>query len=996
MPVDPSSTEETFAAPELDRMGLGEVAITDAETVIGEPLNAGPTSTASKPKPAPASDVVAPRIGKFSILRKLGEGGMGVVYAAYDEELDRKVAIKLLRGKANVNLDGRRSRLLREAQGLARLSHPNVVQVYDTGEHETGSFIAMEYVDGPTLKDWITQPHTRREILEVFIAAGRGLEAAHGKGLVHRDFKPDNVMITREGRVLVMDFGLVHEPSSESEAKAHVTKMLDSADVQISQSLRVSALSTDLTATGALMGTPAYMSPEQFIGKRTDARTDQFSFCVALWEALCGERPYGGDTFATLCFAVTQGHLREPPRGTMPGYLRKILQRGLAGDPEQRWPSMGPLLIELGKDRTRRRWVAAAVIVPILIAGGTAKAWQLDREAERARTMAACQSDGELIGESWTPEVRSNIATLFHATGLGFADDAWTRTERALDQYALEWSEMRTETCVATRIDGVLDEDQLALRNECLDERRASFESLIALLGQTDAELVNQAVQTAVGLPLLSTCSDELALAQRVRAPAARAEAIASIRARLQGVEILLSSARYQFARDEAAALLGEAQALEWPPIEAEVHYAIGLAENSLAHYDVAATEIERAFFLAGDAGHDRLAFRASSKLLQVLGDELERFEMGRHWGELAEMFLDRLGLEGTVDEGDLALSFGNVLSAENKLDEALASYQRARDLWADALGPEHPSVGTALNNIGIIQRKQAKYDEALASMTEALQIREATLGANHPKVGDALYNIGNVRRQLGQDDEALALFQRALGIWKSGLGPRHRTVAFGLSNIGNVHFGRGELDEALALYEQARDIWSEALGPEHTDVAMAINNIGNVYYTRGDHEQALESYQRAVAIWEAALGPNHPSVAMGLGNVAMVHQARGELDEAIALHERVIASQIATQGPEHPDVAHTLANLGAAQHMRGDLSAARKSFDRALQILERSQIAPAERAGIEFGLASVMWDQGEREPARTLALAARERSVAADNKSGIEAIDKWLETHGR
>ncbi|MFV8752554.1 tetratricopeptide repeat protein [Nannocystaceae bacterium ST9] len=991
MPVDPSSTEETLAAPSFG----DELGSADDATLAGE-LEGGPSSPAAPPA-RPTAAEVAPRIGRFSILRKLGEGGMGIVYAGYDDELDRKVAIKLLRGKAKGNLDSRRSRMLREAQGLARLSHPNVVQVYEIGEHEQGSFIAMEYVDGTTLKDWIGSPRSRAEILAVFIAAGRGLAAAHHKGLVHRDFKPDNVMITQEGRVLVMDFGLVHEASSETEAQARVAKtMVDSADVLISQSLRVSALSTDLTATGALMGTPAYMSPEQFTGRPTDARTDQFSFCVALWEALCGERPFAGDTFATLCFAVTQGKLREPPRGAkLPGYLRAILERGLAGEPDRRWPSMEPLLAELGKNRTRRRRVALGVALPLLAALGLGKGWQLDREAERARTIAACEAEGAAIEAIWNDDVRAEIAAAFHATGLGFADDAWARSELAIDRYALDWSAMRSAACMAAEVEGTLDESALALRVECLDEHRASLASLIDLLGQTDAELVNHAVQASLGLPLLATCEDEQALAQRVRPPAEQQVEIAELRARLEGVEVRLAGARYQAARDEAAAVLVEARTLAWPPIEAEARYALGLAEIKLAHYEVAASELEQAFFLAGDAGHDRLALRAASSLLEVVGDELERHAMGLHWGELAEMFIDRLGLAGSVDEAELANSLGNALSGQNELDEALAAYQRARDLWVAALGPEHPAVGTALNNIGIVQRKQGDYADALVSMGEALRIRQATLGLNHPRVADALYNLGNVRRQLGQDDQALALFDQALAIWKTALGPRHRNVAFGLSNVGNVHFGRGELDQALALYEQARDIWIEALGPEHTDVAMVINNIGNVHYTRGDHEQALLAYQRAVEIWEKALGPDHPSVALGLGNVAMVHQARGELDEAIALDERVLASQIAAQGPDHPDVAHTLANLGTAQQLRHDLPAARLAYERALAIAERSEIAPAERAGIEFGLAGVRWEQGEREAGRALALAARERCVAAKSEDGLAAIDAWLATRG-
>jgi eukaryotic-like serine/threonine-protein kinase len=984
VPPDPDSNAATLAATLAAPPISGDL---DDATLAGE-------SAAGSPEP-PDTGEVAPQIGKFSILRKLGEGGMGIVYAGYDDELDRKVAIKLLRGMAGS--ERRRQRLIREAQGLARLSHPNVVQVYEIGEHEGAAFIAMEYVDGQTLESWLATPRSRAEILATFIAAGRGLAAAHSKGLVHRDFKPDNVMVTHEGRVLVMDFGLVHEAGGDDQIAARM-QTLDSADVSLERSLRVSALSTDLTATGSIMGTPAYMSAEQFGGKPTDARTDQFSFCVALWEALCGERPFAGETFVELCLAVTTGELQAPPRrAALPGYLRKILERGLASDVERRWPAMEPLLIELGKNRTRRRRIAAAVVTPLVVALALTKGVQLEREAARERALAACEVESrDGVASIWNDERAAEIARVFAATELGFAPEVWTRAAARLDTYATEWAELRTQACRAEHVEIAPPFGDVATRERivaCLDDRRAALGSLIEILREADRELVPHAVDAAAGLPLLSPCVDAAALALEMQPPTEQRAEIDALRVRLGRVRLLLAAARNQVARDEARAVLDEAEVLAWPPLEAEARYAVGLADNSLGAYEAAASELERAFFIAGDAGHDLVALRAASALIGIVGNRLERAALGFHWAALTEMFIVRLGLVASIEDALLANARGNLLSNESQLDDSLAAYRRARELWSAVLGPEHPAVGTALNNIGIVQRKQGALTDALASMDEALRIRETTLGDEHPQVGDTLYNLGNVRRQLGELDEALALLERAVNIWKAALGPGHHRIAVGFNNIANIHFARGELDEALALYDQARSISEQVFGPDHSDVANAVNNIGNIHYIRGDHEQALPAYQRALAIWEQLHGAEHPSVALALSNVAMVHQACGDHQQALALHTRVLAILVANHGPEHPDVAQVHFNLGTLHHLRGELGTAERELSRALELLEQAEVDPLALAEVEFELARVLWVRARRERARELALAARRH--AAGSVDALAQVDAWLNERG-
>ncbi|HTM19879.1 MAG TPA: protein kinase, partial [Kofleriaceae bacterium] len=249
------------------------------------------------------------KVDRFSILGRLGHGGMGVVFSAYDPRLDRKVALKLLRSSDDSKLtpEEAQARLLREAQALAQQSHPNVIAVYDVGTYKSEVYIAMELVEGKTLGQWLrAYQRSHREILDKFVQAGKALAAAHGSGLVHRDFKPENVLVGDDDRVRVMDFGLARSLFYDIPEESLDPMFRIAVD-------GVSELNRDLTATGAVLGTPRYMAPEQFLGRLADARSDQFSFCVALWEALYGERPFPGVTAGELAAAVRTGRLREPP-----------------------------------------------------------------------------------------------------------------------------------------------------------------------------------------------------------------------------------------------------------------------------------------------------------------------------------------------------------------------------------------------------------------------------------------------------------------------------------------------------------------------------------------------------------------------------------------------------------------------------------------------------------------------------------------------------------
>ncbi|MBV8761648.1 MAG: protein kinase, partial [Deltaproteobacteria bacterium] len=305
---------------------------------------------------------IGDRVGRYLVLSTLGAGGMGVVFAAYDPQLDRKVALKLLRA----NLRGpsakeARTRLKREAQAIAQLNHPNVVGVYDVGTTDDGDvYIAMEFVEGDTVTTWLKRwPRTWREILEVFHQAARGLQAAHQVGLLHRDFKPDNVLVGGDGRVRVTDFGLARSVLGPDEAQRSLTP--------------TTPLHADLTATGTVLGTPRYMPPEQLTGPAIDARSDQFSFCVALYEALFGTHPLPGATSVSMLEHGDEA--LPPPEGTrVPQQIQRTVMRGLQRERTKRFPTMAALVSELVPpvQRSPMRLAVTVAIGLVVIGGATA------------------------------------------------------------------------------------------------------------------------------------------------------------------------------------------------------------------------------------------------------------------------------------------------------------------------------------------------------------------------------------------------------------------------------------------------------------------------------------------------------------------------------------------------------------------------------------------------------------------------------------------------
>ncbi|MGI5864078.1 MAG: protein kinase domain-containing protein [Myxococcales bacterium] len=472
----------------------------------------------SAPPPHAAPDSFAPgsQIGRYVVLRKLGAGGMGEVYAAYDPELDRTVALKLVHpdlaedsGRTFFNEE-----LFAEAKTLARFSHPNVITVHDAGTFGHQVFMTMELVEGGTLREWLArQPRSWREVREVFLSAGRGLLAAHQAGLVHRDFKPENVLIGTDGRVRVTDFGLARRADSERGGELSGA---DSGREGAAQPIQFA-------------GTPAYMAPEQLAGKSAGPAADQFSFCVALYEALHGRRP----------FEVTQTPAGlaldwrpSAPRVRVPARVRRALQRGLSADPDERFEDMGRLLAELDRSSVGRGHFAVAAAAAALLAAALAF-------AVRGGAAPVCTGAPAALAEVWNPSAAEAGKRAFLATGVVGAAETWERVRSALDRYGEAWTSAHTEACEATRVRGEQSEEALDLRMGCLHRRRSALGSLVELFARADADIVRHAAMAVSALDPLDPCSDLQALAEQVPPPAS-----AELRARVESARAELETAR--------------------------------------------------------------------------------------------------------------------------------------------------------------------------------------------------------------------------------------------------------------------------------------------------------------------------------------------------------------------------------------------------------------------------------------------------------------------
>ncbi|MBX7081117.1 MAG: serine/threonine-protein kinase [Nannocystaceae bacterium] len=863
--------------------GEGEPAVTDGRPV--GPTTAAPTA-----------------IGRFKVLERLGGGGMGVVYAAWDPELERRVAIKLLRA----DLAGRdgsvgHARLLREAQAMARINHPNVVAVHEVGTHEGQVFVAMELVEGTTLGTWLQQrPRRWRETLAAFLAAGTGIAAAHRAGLVHRDFKPDNVLVERPadggdglGRVRVGDFGLARAVA-EAPAAASVPALGgETGDSQ----------GASLTRTGALLGTPAYMSPEQWLGRAADERSDQFSFAVALYEGLWGRRPFTASTVQGLMAAVLEGKLA--PAGsqrTVPRFVERAVRRALQREAADRFPSMDALLEALRRDPARR-WQAAAAAVGIAGVASAATLLATDDTADADR----CASVGARIGEIWDDGARAQVEQAIVATGAPFAARTWDSTRGLLDAHAQAWIDAATAACAAAIVTTDHREDA-ARRERCLDDRELELGALVELLGKADIGIALQAVDAVARLPDASICSDPRRLsAYREPADAQARTRAANGRAELARATASGAVGHYRQAADAAQGVVEIAIELDDPALEAAALLVRGQNEAAAGDWRTAEATLRKAVARAELAEDHAVRAQALTHLVFVVGIDGERFDEAQALAAGASSALKVIGADALL-QAQLDGTLGTAARKAKRLDLALVHQRAALATTTELFGEDHPSTLRALSNLATTLAAapggpQGGWDEAEAMHHRAAAGLERVLGGDHPNVAVSLSNLAILVAQRGRPAEAVALLRRSIAIRERN-DPTQASLTQAYFNLGRALYDSRDYVGAIAQYQRALQRRLQS-SQDPADLAEFYGGIGNSAFRAGQPEVARPAFERRLEL-ELAHGSRPELVAaarVGLARARLADApatAKALLDEA----RPVIAARCASAAAEANDRA--------------------------------------------------------------------------------------------
>ncbi len=861
--------------------------------------------TAALPALSPKSDAVEPpappaplahalpsgtRIGRYLLLELLGAGGMGEVYTAYDPQLDRRVALKLLRPEleALVGATEGRSRLLREAQALARLQHPNVVSVHDVGAEDGQLFLAMEYVQGKTLGDWLEEaPRSWREVRDVFLQAGRGLAAAHTAGLVHRDFKPGNVLVAKDGRVCVLDFGLARP--------ADLSDTAESTSGPVGSTNPGALLHSKLTTAGLIMGTPAYMAPEQFAGHPPDARTDQFSFGVALYEALYRTLPFRAATGEQRSEAIAAGRFEPPPASAppVPAWLRRVVLRALAPRPEERFPDMGALLRELSADpdaRRRRTMIllsaAASAVAVVGLAIWAPGAW-------RERQARECRVGEAQLATVWDAPRQATLREAFLGTRQGYAEREWGLVKTYLDAFANDWTGMHRVACEDTRVKGTQPPEMMERRLACLDQQLQNLRATVQQFEKVTSKTLERAAFLALSLsPELKKCEDLRLLSQRPALPESPEE-----RARVQPIIGEIAEARalmlngdFAQAAEISRASVTHAQEVGHRPLLAAALYVQGMIDVMRGENASAEESLYRAGLSAYAIHDDTITALAWMQLGNTLSGDLNRPAEGARWFEAARAAIDRLGGSADLEEmmaanqGIAEYNEGNVAQAATFFEQSLALAERI------PYANPHRQI-TKLISLANCYQHLGRDEEAVKLYRRALAMSEAVLGPEHPQTLRALSALGGLLDRLGSSAESLSMLERAVAANEQRFGSTHVLLLSPLASLAEAYFRHGDLGRARASFERALSITLAARPPMEQDADAIKGYLARLDSREGRFREALKQLQAVRVTLVARRGEQDRALHAIDAGIAECHLALGRPAEALPLLERVLTA---------------------------------------------------------------------------------------------------------
>jgi tetratricopeptide (TPR) repeat protein/predicted Ser/Thr protein kinase len=921
--------------------------------------------TATAPGSSPSANdlaVIQPGmvVGRYELRARVGAGGMGVVYAARDPELDRDVAVKFIRDALGTEGE---DRLRREGQAMARLAHPNVLPVYDVGFALGRIFVAMELVEGGTLGQWVAKAgRTAGEILRAYLQAGRGLAAAHAAGLVHRDFKPSNVLVAADGRVLVTDFGLARPTGGDApigpappDAPANVT--VESSD--------------------GVVGTPAFMPPEQAHGEAVDARADQFAFACALWQALYQAQPYRG---ATLAAIVTAAEARElvPPTAAMrkraPAHVREALERALDPEPARRFPAMTDLLAAI--ERPRHVAAYAGIGAAVAITAG-AILWG----ALSGKGGEACPSPDTATARVWNAD-RARAIT----TALAKVDPAQGAT-RAAAPYLRTWRTVHVAACKANRVAKTEPDTVLDLRVRCLDQRLTSLGAALASVEQaSDPMKLDRAITQVVRLPSPQVCGDATLTERALAAPLVpeQRSAIEALTERLDALQAPRLATNSGAALAEAA--VAEARTLGHVPTLAYALQVLAKTYIDLRQSDAAVKTLEELTQTAARAKDPRAEAWAWILLISIIGNERSQPELGLTHVPAARAAIARAG-----DPLDLRvrLLYGQAQVLDNtpRVSEALALLAEAERLLASASPAERTAdleerradvlleTATALDVLGDSEAALVKYQEATARYRELF-------GPDTLDEAMVLHNVAETLRHLGRPEDAIASAREAARINRARAGKSH-SLAENLVTVGAALGEADRWEEALAAYDEALAIDREILPPNDIELVPLLLGRSLAYKNLKRRDEAKKGYDEVIALYEAT-GASDMNLAITRFNRGEMALAAGDLEASIADHTQAAKELEAMLGPSGSRLCYPLFSLGKAYLLNENYAMAIGPLSRVLQL----EIAPREEkfriiASLYVGVARVL-SRLDRKGGLALVKAGR-AALEADPKLAPE-----------
>jgi tetratricopeptide (TPR) repeat protein len=897
------------------------------------------------------------RVGRYEIKELLGAGGMGHVYRAYDAELDRSIALKVLRPELVGTRVSLVDRLVRESRIMAKLSHPALITVHDVGRDGASVFIAMELVRGATLAAHVAKERPAwDEIVRLYARAGEGLAAAHRAGVVHRDFKPDNVLVDAErDRVIVTDFGIARAASEIDPEPA------PAPDSRTSR----------LTATGAAIGTPAYMAPEQLDGKSVDARADVFAFSVSLWEALCGERPFPGKTVAEIKASLAKTPV---PARVMPRRLLRALERGLARDRDARWPTMEPLLRELSRLRARRRraWLVAASVA--LVGTGVAGAVALRRPAHAD----PCAAPLALEIAAWRTDQRPGFEAAIPEPATR------TRLLKALDERLAAWKTTHAATCKAG------DEPaQRPMVAACLEARRRELAGYVEdVIADHPANAL--AMSGIVGDP--ARCLDPatgLLSAKVPEDPALRRQV-----SQLRYIEFSAEAARDRAMFDDARAKLESILPKTdiWPPLRAEALYVLGTVEMLGGDHKKAIALLREGAALAEKVHADQTAANCWVQLVTMMafdeGDPTRAVEYSAY----AEAASARLGKPVDV-ETLVAYTKGTALVEADRKAEAEVALRHAVDL-AEHGAPDY--LPNAIQGLGYLYEDLGRYREAADEYRRAL----ASLPKNTP--GSATSEIvfrerlAGILSSLGEPAEAETEARKAVELADKMLGPEAVERPIARIQLATVLSDNGKSEEALVESRIALAGIEHTHGVRSERYGEALELEGEILSEVGHAAEAVKTLARACEILAFTTAPDSSTVAecwLAQSN-ALAGVDRDA--EALALVDQAMPLLVTAYGADHPQVANALTHRGQLHSGLGHTAAALADLERAVKLFEGVQMDTGRVASARWLLGKELWRRDHARAKGLVEAAIAGLATAPGQWADIRSeAEDWLATDG-